>query len=154
MEPHPVPPHMSPHSRGQQTSVSGSWTPVCPLSQMESSGAEAAHKRIARIGRLSVNIRCVVELYFIQEQPRACTIIGRHGPHHDSAQLSSYTTLLYKRPSRRVSLVFFFNCSTSVRLLLRNIDSDRTFKRRIAIILLGSERSRLILQLSHAVQLR
>ena len=39
--PHPSPPHASPQTSGQQTSVSGSWTPVMPLSHTESLDAAA-----------------------------------------------------------------------------------------------------------------
>lgn len=41
IEPHPSPPHASPQMSGQQTSVSGSWTPVRPLTHCESLDAAA-----------------------------------------------------------------------------------------------------------------
>ncbi len=40
--PQPSPPQLLPHSSGQHTSVSGSWTPVWPLLHVESAGAASA----------------------------------------------------------------------------------------------------------------
>lgn len=42
--PHPSPPQKLPHARGQHTSVFGSWTPVIPLSHVESFDAAAADR--------------------------------------------------------------------------------------------------------------